>query len=64
MPVVERPELTRIPLRAFDELSLFFPRRVAHWPFSLRRFKRRASEYGYGNNEGRPSAVTIIKPRA
>src|SRR5579859_3067721 len=62
MPVIERPELSRIPLRALDELSLFFSRRVTHWPFSLPQFKRGASEYGYGSNEGRPSAATIIDP--
>jgi len=47
VPVIERPELTRIPLCAPDELSLLVARRVAHWPFSLCRFKRDVPEAGY-----------------
>ena len=47
MPVVERPELAWVPLGEFDELSLLVARRVAHWQFSLRRFKREAFEGGY-----------------
>jgi len=47
VPVIERPELAWVPLGALDELSLLVARRVAHWPFSLRRFKREAFEGGY-----------------
>jgi len=47
VPVVERPKLTRVALGTLDEVSLLVARRVAHWPFSLRRFKREAFEGGY-----------------
>ncbi len=40
MPVIERPELARIPPGLLDELSLVVAGRVAHWPFSLCPFKR------------------------
>jgi len=52
VPVVERPELTGIPLCALDKLALFVAERVAHWPFSLLRFKRDAARTGYRASAG------------
>src|ERR1051326_1832279 len=47
MPVVQRPEFARVPLRAFDEGSLLVATRVAHWPLSLCGFKRAVLDRGY-----------------
>jgi len=67
VPVIERPELAWVPLGALDKLSLLVARRVAHWPFSLRRFKREAFEGGYEAIElGRaasPGGSCMGKPR-
>src|SRR5260370_3592604 len=65
MPVVQRPELARVQLRAFDEFSLLATTRVAHWLLSLCRFKRGASEYGYELERGPVAcAAAIIDVRA
>src|SRR5690349_6134534 len=65
MPVVQRPEFARVPLRAFDEFSFLAATRVAHWLFSLCRFKRGASEYGYEFAAGLVTcAAAIIDVRA
>jgi len=47
MPVIERPELAGIPPGLLDELALVVARRFAHWPFSLRPFKRVPLRGGY-----------------
>ena len=43
MPVVERPELPRIPLGALNEVCFLIAQRVAHRPISLWSFKRAPS---------------------
>jgi hypothetical protein len=60
VPVIERPELARILLRPIDELSLIVAGQVAHWPFSLCRFKREAAEAGYEVSETRPSIINPL----
>jgi len=59
MPVIQRPELSWVTLRVFDEPLLLVASRVGHRLFSLCEFKREALEAGY---EEKTCAKRLSRP--